>query len=118
MANQPKNCLVKLTKPRRSFPYGVFQCTKGFELLVKSLKADHELATKFFSRLQFTFFAAAGLAQHIWDDLDALAIQYTGKKIPMLTGLGCTETAPSATFASVEESTSGVIGVPAPGGVN
>jgi feruloyl-CoA synthase len=96
-------------------PTVYFNVPKGFELLVKSLKADHELATKFFSRLQFTFFAAAGLAQHIWDDLDALAIQYTGKKIPMLTGLGCTETAPSATFASVEESTSGVIGVPAPG---
>ncbi|WP_191602443.1 feruloyl-CoA synthase [Marinomonas algicola] len=96
-------------------PTVYFNVPKGFELLVKSLRADSDLAEKFFSRLQFTFFAAAGLAQHIWDDLDALAIQYTGKKIPMLTGLGCTETAPSATFASVEESTSGVIGVPAPG---
>lgn len=96
-------------------PTVYFNVPKGFELLVKNLKANQELAEKFFARLQFTFFAAAGLAQHIWDDLDALAIQYTGKKIPMLTGLGCTETAPSATFASVEESTSGVIGVPAPG---
>ena len=96
-------------------PTVYFNVPKGFELLVKSLRADSELASKFFSHLQFTFFAAAGLAQHIWDDLDALAIQYTGKKVPMLTGLGCTETAPSATFASVEESTSGVIGVPAPG---
>jgi len=96
-------------------PTVYFNVPKGFELLVKSLRADEALAKKFFSRLQFTFFAAAGLAQHIWDDLDELAIQYTGKKIPMLTGLGCTETAPSATFASVEESTSGVIGVPAPG---
>ncbi|MBJ7538565.1 feruloyl-CoA synthase [Marinomonas transparens] len=96
-------------------PTVYFNVPKGFELLVHHLQADGELAKKFFSRLQFTFFAAAGLAQHIWDDLDNLAIQYTGKKIPMLTGLGCTETAPSATFASVEESTSGVIGVPAPG---
>ncbi|MBJ7554389.1 feruloyl-CoA synthase [Marinomonas spartinae] len=96
-------------------PTVYFNVPKGFELLVKHLKADSALAESFFSRLQFTFFAAAGLAQHIWDDLDALAIQYTGKKIPMLTGLGCTETAPSATFASVEESASGVIGVPAPG---
>ncbi|WCN09786.1 feruloyl-CoA synthase [Marinomonas mediterranea] len=96
-------------------PTVYFNVPKGFELLVKTLKEDSVLAEKFFSRLQFTFFAAAGLAQHIWDDLDNLAIQYTGKKIPMLTGLGCTETAPSATFASVEESASGVIGVPAPG---
>ncbi len=96
-------------------PTVYFNVPKGFELLVKHLKADSELAEKFFARLQFTFFAAAGLAQHIWDDLDVLSIEYTGKKIPMVTGLGCTETAPSATFASVEESTSGVIGVPAPG---
>lgn len=96
-------------------PTVYFNVPKGFELLVKHLQKDDALARQFFSRLKFTFFAAAGLAQHIWDDLDQLAIKYTGKKIPMVTGLGCTETAPSATFASVEESSSGVIGVPAPG---
>ncbi len=96
-------------------PTVYFNIPKGFELLVKRLKADAELAKKFFSRLKVTFFAAAGLAQHIWDDMDDLAIQYTGKKIPMLTGLGCTETAPSITFSGVEESASGVIGAPAPG---
>ena len=96
-------------------PTVYFNVPKGFELLVKKLKQDDDLARKFFSRLQFMFFAAAGMAQHIWDDIDALAIQYTGKKIPMLTGLGATETAPSVTFASIEESASGVIGKPAPG---
>ncbi|RDL44464.1 feruloyl-CoA synthase [Marinomonas piezotolerans] len=96
-------------------PTVYFNVPKGFELLVAKLEKDEELAKKFFSRLQFTFFAAAGMAQHIWDALDALAIKYTGKKIPMLTGLGATETAPSAMFASVEESASGVIGTPAPG---
>lgn len=96
-------------------PTVYFNVPKGFELLVKKLQQDDELARKFFSRLQFMFFAAAGMAQHIWDDIDALAIKYTGKKIPMLTGLGATETAPSVTFASIEESASGVIGKPAPG---
>ncbi|SBT16640.1 Carboxylic acid reductase [Marinomonas gallaica] len=96
-------------------PTVYFNVPKGFELLVKKLQQDDELARKFFSRLQFMFFAAAGMAQHIWDDIDALAIQYTGKKIPILTGLGATETAPSVTFASIEESASGVIGKPAPG---
>ncbi|WP_067095680.1 feruloyl-CoA synthase [Marinomonas atlantica] len=96
-------------------PTVYFNVPKGFELLVKKLQQDDELARKFFSRLQFMFFAAAGMAQHIWDDIDALAIKYTGKKVPILTGLGATETAPSVTFASIKESASGVIGVPAPG---
>lgn len=96
-------------------PTVYFNVPKGFELLVKKLNEDEKFAKQFFSRLQFMFFAAAGMAQHIWDGIDELAIKYTGKKIPMLTGLGATETAPSATFASIEESASGVIGCPAPG---
>lgn len=96
-------------------PTVYFNVPKGFELLVKKLQQDDELAAKFFSRLRFMFFAAAGMAQHIWDDIDALSIKHTGHKIPILTGLGCTETAPSITFASIEESASGVIGTPAPG---
>ncbi|WP_027855478.1 feruloyl-CoA synthase [Marinobacterium litorale] len=87
----------------------------GYELLVKRLRENPEIAKTFFSRLKLTMFAAAGLSQHIWDALDELAIEYTGKKIPMITGLGATETAPSALFASVEESASGVVGNPLPG---
>ncbi|MBV1789687.1 feruloyl-CoA synthase [Marinobacterium sp. D7] len=87
----------------------------GYELLVKRLRERPDIAKTFFSRLKLTLFAAAGLSQHIWDELDALAIEYTGKKIPMITGLGATETAPSALFASIEESASGVVGTPLPG---
>jgi len=87
----------------------------GYELLVKRLRERPDIAKTFFSRLKLTLFAAAGLSQHIWDALDALAIEYTGKKIPMITGLGATETAPSALFASIEESASGVVGTPLPG---
>ncbi|GGB97270.1 feruloyl-CoA synthase [Marinobacterium zhoushanense] len=87
----------------------------GYELLVKRLRERPEIAKTFFSRLKLTLFAAAGLSQHIWDALDELAIEHTGKKIPMVTGLGATETAPSALFASIEESASGVVGTPLPG---
>lgn len=92
-----------------------FNVPKGYELLVKALKAHPVMAENFFSKLQVIYYAGAGLAQHVWDDLGALSIQYTGRKIPLLTGLGATETAPAALLARIEEAASGVVGVPAPG---
>ncbi|SEF58934.1 feruloyl-CoA synthase [Marinobacterium lutimaris] len=96
-------------------PTVYFNVPKGYELLVKELRAHPEVAKKFFSRLQLMHFAAAGLSQHIWDAIDELAIEHTGKKVPMITGLGATETAPAALFASIVECASGVIGTPLPG---
>lgn len=96
-------------------PTVYFNVPKGYELLVKELRAAPDVAKKFFSRLTLMHFAAAGLSQHIWDAIDELAIEHTGKKVPMITGLGATETAPAALFASIEECASGVIGTPLPG---
>lgn len=100
---------------REIAPTIYFNVPKGFEILVDYLKRDDVLRENFFSRLNLMFFAAAGLSQHIWDELDRLAIQTLGCKVGMLTGLGATETAPSAMFASLEESRSGVVGLPARG---
>jgi feruloyl-CoA synthase len=92
-----------------------FNVPKGYEVLVRKLQQRPEVAERFFARLKIMYYAAAGLSQHVWDQLDDLAVRYTGKKIPMLSGLGSTETAPAALFACVEECASGVIGLPAPG---
>ena len=92
-----------------------FNVPKGYELMAKELKANPEIAKSLFKNLKMFFFAGAGLAQHVWDQLDELSVEHTGKKVPMVTGLGATETAPSVLFASVEESASGVVGSPAPG---
>ncbi|WP_028670663.1 feruloyl-CoA synthase [Saccharospirillum impatiens] len=96
-------------------PTVYFNVPKGFELLADRLEQDKALCDRFFRDLNLMFFAGAGLAQHVWDKLDSLAIQSIGAKVGMLTGLGATETAPSAMFASLEESQSGVIGLPALG---
>lgn len=106
---------VTLDNLRDVSPTVYFNVPKGYELLVKKLREHPDVAKSFFSRLKLMYFAAAGLSQHIWDALDELAIEHTGKKIPMMTGLGSTETAPAALFASIEECASGVIGTPAPG---
>ena len=96
-------------------PTVYFNVPKGFELLADRLEQDEALRDRFFQDLNLMFFAGAGLSQHVWDKLDNLAIKSIGAKVGMLTGLGATETAPSAMFASLEESQSGVIGLPALG---
>jgi feruloyl-CoA synthase len=100
---------------REIAPTAYFNVPKGFELLVEQLARDAAFAKHFFSRLQFMFYAGAGLPQHIWDSLDELALSAVGERIVMITGIGCTETAPSATFANFQRGRSGGLGLPVPG---
>ncbi len=100
---------------REIAPTAYLNVPKGFECLVHHMRSDEAFARHFFSKLQFMFYAGAGLSQHIWDSLDELATRAVGERIVMITGLGCTETAPSATFANFTDGRSGGIGVPVPG---
>jgi feruloyl-CoA synthase len=111
----PRGIAETVANLREIAPTIYFNVPKGYELLVKELKQNPDMAGVFFSNLQGLFYAGAGLAQHVWDDLLELSVHYTGRKVPILTGLGATETAPSAMFTSIEESASGVVGVPVPG---
>ncbi len=62
------------------------------------------------------FFAGAGMPQHVWDDLDSLALQTCGERIVIMSGLGATESGPSALFCTKEMMrSSGAIGLPVPG---
>jgi feruloyl-CoA synthase len=92
-----------------------FNVPKGFEELAPRLRADSELREMFFSRLNMTFFAGAGLAQHVWDELDAAAVETLGERVPMMTGLGSTETGPFALACAPEHCKSGYLGLPVPG---
>jgi feruloyl-CoA synthase len=100
---------------REIAPTVYFNVPKGYELLVEHLAADSAFREHFFSRLQMAFYAAAGLPQHIWDEFDRLAVATVGGRIPMLTGLGSTETAPFAICASQYNRRAGVVGLPVPG---
>ena len=92
-----------------------FNVPKGYEMLVPFLQADAGLRANFFARLKMMFFAGASLPAHIWAAIDALAIQETGARVPMLTGLGSTETAPFSLSASPQTSRSGHVGLPVTG---
>jgi feruloyl-CoA synthase len=92
-----------------------FNVPKGFEMLVDRMRTDAELRRVFFSKVQVLFYAAAGLSQRVWDDLQELAVATCGEEILMMTGLGATETAPAALFTGIEGAASGLVGLPLPG---
>jgi feruloyl-CoA synthase len=100
---------------REVAPTWYFNVPKGFEELVPHLKAEPELSRRFFSRLKMMMYAGAGLGQHTWDDLERLAVQATGERILLVTGLGSTETAPFSMMCTVDQRIAGNIGLPARG---
>ena len=100
---------------REIAPTIYFNVPKGFEEIANALEVDPVLRKTLFSRVKMFFFSGAGLAQPVWDKLDAVAEREIGERIRMLTGLGMTETAPFAICANAHEVKSGHIGLPAPG---
>jgi len=100
---------------REISPTVYFNVPKGFEMLASHLGNDPQLRKVFYRRLRAYFFAGASLAQHTWDELDDASSRELGLKVPMLTGLGATETGPSVTFTTPAMGRSGVIGLPAAG---
>ena len=85
---------------------------KGFEMLLPYLRSDAAVRENFFSRMKVLFYAGAGLAQHVWDELQEMAIATTGERIIFLSSLGSTETAPAALSRTVESELPGNIGLP------
>ena len=69
---------------------------KGYEELVRAFRRDRALAATFFARVQVLFYAAAGLSQHVADELQQIAVETCGERLVLVTGLGSTETAPMA----------------------
>src|SRR5580704_514687 len=100
---------------REISPTVYFNVPKGYESLLPYLRDDSALRAKFFHRLHAMFFSGAALSPFIWNSLDELAVQETGFRVPVLTGLGATETAPF--FMSVRPATSrsGHVGLPVSG---
>jgi feruloyl-CoA synthase len=100
---------------REISPTVYFNVPKGYESLLPYLRDDGALREKFFGRLHAMFFSGAALAPHIWNGLDELSMQATGARVPMLTGLGATETAPFFMSVNPRTSRSGHVGLPVPG---
>jgi len=100
---------------REISPTVYFNVPKGYESLLPYLRDDAALRAKFFNRLHAMFFSGAAMSPFVWNSLDELAVQETGSRVPMLTGLGATETAPFFMSANPLTSRSGHVGLPVPG---
>jgi feruloyl-CoA synthase len=101
---------------REIAPTWYFNVPRGYEALLPFLRSDEALRRNFFSRLKVLWFAGAAIAQHVFDEIKALALQARGEPIPFLTGLGSTETAPYAMGRMWETGDATNMGVP-PGGI-
>jgi feruloyl-CoA synthase len=100
---------------REISPTAYFNVPKGFEMLLPYLEKEPALRENFFKNLNILFYAGASLAQPVWNRLEELAEETIGVKIPIITGLGCTESGPSAMFANWGGAFSGLLGVPVAG---
>lgn len=100
---------------REVSPTAYFNVPKGFEMLIPYLEKEPALRENFFKNLNILFYAGASLAQPIWNRLEDLAVETIGVKIPIITGLGCTESGPSAMFTNWGGAFSGLLGVPVAG---
>ncbi|QDO97939.1 feruloyl-CoA synthase [Ferrovibrio terrae] len=114
---KPVPALVERTvrNLREIAPTVYFNVPKGFEMLVPYLREDKALRETFFSKLKMIFFSGAALPQHVWTALEELAVETIGVRIPIVSGLGATETAPFALCANWPVDRSGIIGLPVPG---
>lgn len=97
---------------REISPTVYFNVPKGYESLLPYLRDDAALRAKFFRRLHAMFFSGAALSPFVWNSLDELAVQETGFRVPMLTGLGATETSPFFMSVRPDTSRSGHVGLP------
>ena len=104
-----------LANLREVAPTISFNVPRAYDLLVTALRSEAALRERFFSRLQLIFYAAAALPQNLWEALETLSFETLGRKLPMVSSWGLTETAPMATSCHFQADRSGVIGVPIPG---
>ncbi|WP_342726075.1 feruloyl-CoA synthase [Bradyrhizobium sp. B097] len=106
---------TSLANLRSVVPTVYFNVPRGFDMLIAALRTDDELRRKFFAGTKFAFYAGAALPQNLWDALEELSLQTVGRRLPMVSAWGSTETSPLATDCHFLAKRSGNIGVPIPG---
>jgi feruloyl-CoA synthase len=110
----PQGIKTTIENLREVAPSVYFNVSKGFEELLPYLREDNVLCKHFFTNLKMFFYAGSGMPQHVWDALEQIAYDTTGKRLLIATGLGMTEASPSCLFNTHFGSFAGMIGVPTP----
>ncbi len=96
-------------------PTAIYTVPKGLEVLAQHMAHDAALRRSVFAELRLVFAAGAAMPPAVIEQIDRLALQTVGARVPMTMGLGMTETAPFAVSHHRPGWRAGVIGLPAPG---
>ncbi|MDZ7905864.1 MAG: feruloyl-CoA synthase [Cypionkella sp.] len=101
---------------REVSPTWYFNVPIGYQFLLDAMETDSSsLAETFFARLRMMMYAGAGMSQPVWDRLASVAARHVAQGVPIVSGLGATETGPFALYYSDKKDRPGNIGVPALG---
>lgn len=88
----------------------------AFGMLAAAMEGDPKLRKSFFRKLVYMGYGGATLSRDVNERLQALAVAETGKRIPMVTMYGATETQ-GVTVVHWATDRVGLIGLPVPGTV-
>jgi feruloyl-CoA synthase len=99
---------------REVSPTGFGTAPIALAMLAEAMEEDEELLKAFFKRMRSIGYGGATLSDDLYDRLQALAIKATGKRIPIVTMYGATETQ-GITVVHWEVERVGLIGLPLPG---
>jgi feruloyl-CoA synthase len=100
---------------REISPTAMFNVPAGYTLLCEALETDQGLRVNFFRQLDRMSYAGAAISRTTLDKLYQLAKASTARPIPVMSGYGTTETAPTIATTHWATDTPGELGLPAPG---
>ncbi|MCA6117383.1 AMP-binding protein [Bradyrhizobium sp. WSM 1738] len=100
---------------REISPTAMFNVPAGYNLLCDAIENDLELGASVFKRMDRLSYAGAAISQGTLEKLYRLTSSITGRRIPVMSGYGTTETAPTISTTHWATDQPGEIGLPAPG---
>ncbi|MHC2313019.1 feruloyl-CoA synthase [Bradyrhizobium diazoefficiens] len=96
-------------------PTAMFNVPAGYNLLCDAIENDSALGASIFKRMDRLSYAGAAISQGTLEKLYRLTSSITGRRIPVMSGYGTTETAPTISTTHWATDRPGEIGLPAPG---
>ncbi|MEH2588209.1 AMP-binding protein [Bradyrhizobium sp. AZCC 1721] len=100
---------------REISPTAMFNVPAGYNLLCDAIENDRELGASVFKRMDRMSYAGAAISEGTLEKLYRLTSSITGRRIPVMSGYGTTETAPTISTTHWATDQPGEIGLPAPG---
>lgn len=96
-------------------PTAMFNVPAGYNLLCDAIEKDPDLGAAVFKRIDRLSYAGAAISEATLEKLYRLISSIAGRCIPVMSGYGTTETAPTISTTHWATEQPGEIGLPAPG---